>query len=161
MNAPLTVNLGFREGSDYPSPVTRVLALGYYDGPTEGVLQVGPSGGVYRFAMTDEFPGEGTNDTDLRSFTLSPLPPGSLDALVDLLAKALALSLLPDWSVWVPVWRFPSSAIQKEVEGQVDGLLQLTGPPVWQVTTDDLFGMLRNVKRLGPGAGTHEDSAHS
>ena len=133
MNAPLTLSPGLREGADYPSPVTRVLAFGYFDGPTEGVLQVGPDGEVYRFVMIDELPGQGADDTDLRSFALSPLAAESLDALVGVLAEALSPSLPPNWSLWVPVWRFPSPAIQKDVESRVDHLLGPAGPAVWQV----------------------------
>jgi hypothetical protein len=150
MNAPLTVGPGLREGNNYPSPVTRVLVLGYYDGPTEGVLQVGPSGEVYRFAMIEEIPGQGKNDTDLRSFALSPLPPDSLEAI----AATLSPFIAPQWPLWVPVWHFPSPESQRDVEGRVDRVLELAGPVAWQVTTDDLFGMLRSAKRLTPGPET-------
>ena len=36
------------EGRNYPSPVQKILALGYYDGPTEGVLLSAPDR-VYQF----------------------------------------------------------------------------------------------------------------
>ncbi len=49
MNAPIG-DRSFSEGAPFLSPVRRVLALGYYDGPTEGLLQC-EAGGVHRFEM--------------------------------------------------------------------------------------------------------------
>jgi hypothetical protein len=153
MNAPLTLPGGLREGTDVPSPFTHVLAFGYYDGPTEGVLRVGPSGEVYRFVMTDELPPQGADETDLRTFTLSPLPPDTLDTLLGVLVRALAPTFEPGWALWVPVWRFDSPAIQQEVESRVDQLLAPAGPAAWEVTAENLLGTLRSVRRLAPGAG--------
>src|SRR5262245_10767151 len=53
MNTPLPICPGLREGNNYPSPVTRVLALGYYDGPTNGVLQCGDGGPVCKFNLIE------------------------------------------------------------------------------------------------------------
>ena len=49
MNTPLP-GPHLHEGRHFPSPVERILALGYYDGPTEGVLRCG-TGEVYRFGL--------------------------------------------------------------------------------------------------------------
>jgi hypothetical protein len=36
-----SASLCWREGANYLSPVQRILAFGYYDGPTDGVLLCG------------------------------------------------------------------------------------------------------------------------
>jgi hypothetical protein len=137
-------HLCLRAGNDYPSPITRILALGYYDGPTEGVLQVGDQGRIYRFTLIEEFPGGGEEGTDLRLFGLSPLPPGALGELTTILSPYAE----PKWPVWVPLWRFPSDSIRREVEERIDRVLALAGPVQWQVTASDLMGTLRTVKEL-------------
>jgi hypothetical protein len=40
MNNQLTSSASWRGGENYPSPVQKVLAFGYYDGPTEGFCNV-------------------------------------------------------------------------------------------------------------------------
>jgi hypothetical protein len=144
MRAAMRDHRSLRVGSNYPSPITRILALGYSDGPTEGVLQVGDQGEVYRFAVVDQFPGQGDEGTDLRLFGLFPLPPGALGELVTILAPHAE----PRWPVWVPLWRFPSDSIRREVEERVDRVLALAGPVQWQITASDLMGRLRTVKDL-------------
>jgi hypothetical protein len=147
MNVPLTISPSLREGTDLPSPITRALAFGYHDGPTEGVLQVGQSGEVYRFTLSGELRGKGRDDTDLRVFALAPLPRDALEVL----AAVLAPHFTPNWPLWVPVWRFPNKAAQEEVEQRIDDILQQAGPVKWHVTTEDLFGTLQAVTGVTQG----------
>jgi hypothetical protein len=51
------------------SPFTRLVATGYYDGPTEGQVECGACGRLHVFRLVDW--GEGQ---DLRQFSLAPTP---------------------------------------------------------------------------------------
>jgi hypothetical protein len=115
-----------------PFPIiTRVLVLGYYDGATDGVLQCGEGGPVYRFDMIDE---ERVEDgMDSRTYQLRPLPSGSLDRLVE----ALVPYQPPAWPTWVPIWKFPTEKDQRSVEGIFDAVLDAAGPLEWELTTSD------------------------
>jgi hypothetical protein len=112
-------------GSSYASPFTKVLALGYYDGPTEGVLQCGQDGPVYKFQLLawDE------ETQDLRIFGLAPLPATAMGQLAD----AYARYQTPCWPVWVPSW-------QAEMAQQADLVLQQAGSIEWIIATIDLLG---------------------
>jgi hypothetical protein len=127
--------LSWREGVDIPSPVREVLALGYYDGPTDGVLRCGDRR-VYRFELlTWE-----QQTQDLRVFALSPLPPAAWDQLIALCTCQEA----PRWPVWVPSWH----------EGRnepVDAILQQAGPVEWVLATEDLHGEIPRVKAIQAG----------
>src|SRR6266487_451287 len=94
------------EGTDYRSPFTKVLALGYYDGPTNGVLQCGDGGQVYKFDLI-----EGPFSTeeglwDMRVFALAPLPGSALARL----AEGYSSFWAPRWPLWVPIWSFSDPA---------------------------------------------------
>jgi hypothetical protein len=118
-----------RAGLNDPAPVSRVLILGYYDGATDGVLELG--GRAYRFAMADE--GRLPDGPGGRAFELRPLPPGSLDRI----AAALTPYHAPGWPVWAPLWDFPTADARLAVERAVDEVLSETGPPAWSITTTD------------------------
>src|SRR5687768_7982726 len=62
-------------------PFHRTLVLGWYDGPTSGVVQCGACGAEYTFVMLD-WDLHCDDAEDPRIFSLSPLPPGSLEALL-------------------------------------------------------------------------------
>src|SRR4051812_42058969 len=106
-----------RRGGNDPSPVTRVLILGYYDGATDGVLQLGDGGPEYRFEMTRER--HDPDGCDERTFDLRPLPAGALDRLADALAPYHAAR----WPVWAPLWTFPSDGARQAAEGLVAAIL--------------------------------------
>jgi hypothetical protein len=118
-------------GAPTVPPVTRVLILGYHDGATDGVLQCGDGGPVYRFEMTAE--ARNPDGCDERTFDLRPLPPDALDRL----AAALTPYHPARWPVWAPIWTFPTDDARRAVEAAVDGVLTEAGPPAWVVTTAD------------------------
>jgi hypothetical protein len=119
----------FVNGANDPSPVLRVIAFGYYDGATDGVMDLG--GTEYRFDLADE--SHNPDGCDERWYTLRPLPPGSVAQLVAVLSEYLE----PRWPAWVPVWKFPTAAVQGEVERKVDAVLEQAGEPRWRVHTTD------------------------
>lgn len=123
----------FVEGADYPSPVTHVIGLGFYDGVTNGVLKTA-DGSVYAFDLTDEQCNP--DGLDRRTFDLVPLSASAFDALVGVLEPHLS----PRWPCWVPLWKFPTEDIRLAVEAHIDRVLAEAASPTWRVTSDDLMG---------------------
>ncbi len=105
----------------------RMLLLGYYDGPTDGVIQFA-TGAVYRFVMPDEevqlsrrwFP---------REYTLHPLPPDALDRLEAVLAEHLT----PQRPAWYVNWQFESPEVERDVDRRVAAILDEAAPAAWLV----------------------------
>jgi hypothetical protein len=132
----------WREGASYLSPVTRVLALGFYDGPTNGLLQCGANGPVYKFDLLDEvWDAEGQ---DLRVFSLAPVFSTALAQL----AEAYANLLTPRWPVWAPIWSFPTASEQAAMEALTDQVLQQAGPVQWVIATRDLMGPIAAARAV-------------
>ena len=120
-----------RVGRNDPSPVSRVLILGYYDGATDGVLQLGDDGPVYRFDWSDEV--HNPDGSDARSYTLRPLAIDALDRLIAILADYHE----PKWPAWLPQWQFPTPEIQADVTARVDAILAQADEPEWEIATSD------------------------
>lgn len=118
-------------GTHAASTVTRVLILGYYDGATNGVLQFGDDGPVYRFDMTDER--LTVDGCDERTFELRPLPFDALSQLVAILAPYHQA----DGPVWSPLWTFPSEEARLAVEQAFDKILDGAGPASNTLITTD------------------------
>lgn len=127
----------FVPGLNDPSPVSRVIVFGYYDGATDGVMELA-DGLVYRFDLADET--HNPEGCDERQFDLRPLPPGSLDRLAAIIGEHIT----PAWPVWAPIWNFSTDVLKVEVERRVDAILDLASEPQWRITTSDTtsFGML-------------------
>ncbi len=124
---------GFVADRDYPSPVVRVIALGFYDGPTEGVLQTADGTG-YRFDLIgEEHNPDGLDD---RTFALRPLPPGAFDEVAELVAPAVR----SDGAVWVPRWPVAPPDGQAAIDRRLDALLASARPSAWEVRCRDLTG---------------------
>ncbi len=156
MNAPKNGSPTLRQMENAPSPISRVIAFGYSDGPTEGVLQVGDGGEVYQFSLIDELEVGGSDSAEVRLFGLSRLPSQVFQKLVDVLSPYSK----PQWPVWVPVWRFPDDVIRQEVDRQVGALHEGPGAVAWLVATSDLLGTLRLVKEVAStGLGTAKSQA--
>jgi hypothetical protein len=117
------------EGINDPSPIGRVIALAWYDGPTGGVLQVA-NGAVYRFAMLDER--QEADAVDLRVYGLYPLPGDAFARLTD----AIAPHISPRWPVWCPHWQFPTDEVRRAVEARTDEIVNRAGPLTWVVVGD-------------------------
>jgi hypothetical protein len=133
MNTPL-LDRPFPEGVSFPSPAQKILALGYYDGPTEGLLQC-DSGRVYRF----EILAWDSETQDVRVFSLAPIPPAAFDQLAELFARREK----PRWPVWIPSWC-------EDQNKETDAVLKEAGPVEWVMATDDLMGTILAAKRARP-----------
>jgi hypothetical protein len=104
-----------------PSPFTRIVALGFYDGPTSGVVECLTCGSAYKFDMLD------WDDThEVRIFRLALLPPGALAECV----QALAPVGPPHWPVWVPMRsRFPSDEAAAQADRDLSAVLAKAAAP--------------------------------
>lgn len=120
----------FVPGLNDPSPVSRVIAFGYYDGATDGVLLLGDGIG-YRFDLAGET--HNPDRCDERRYTLRPLPAGSFEEL----AAVVGEHIEPRWPAWVPVWTFPSDEVRQDVERRVDAILEQADGLRWHITTSD------------------------
>lgn len=125
----------FREGAPFPSPVLKILALGYYDGPTNGLLQC-EAGRAYCFEML-AWDRESQN---LRVFGFAPIPADAFDRLAELCARCEK----PRWPVWLPSW-------YEEWDEEADAILGQAGPVEWVAAAEDLMGTILAAKRVGPG----------
>ena len=133
MNTHL-IDRPFPEGVPFPSPGQKILALGYYDGPTEGLLQC-ETGRVYRF----EILAWDSETQDVRVFGLAPMPPAAFDQLAELFAQREK----PRWPVWIPSWC-------EDQNEETDAILKEAGPTEWVIATDDLMGAILAAKRVLP-----------
>src|SRR5438094_3246242 len=114
-----------QHGTKYPSPFRQLVALGWYDGPTNGLLR--SDGLAWKFDMVDEI--HNPDGLDLRLFTLAPLPVAAWERLV----RAITPYQTPSGPLWVPVWQFPTDADTKAVNRVTDEVLQEAGPVEWVV----------------------------
>jgi hypothetical protein len=102
------------------SAISKILALGFYDGPTSGVLQCATCLSVYKFDMLDW-----DDDHDVRIFRLAALPGDSLTQCV----KALAQPESPHWPVWVPSrWNLPSEESREVADRELQRILDRARP---------------------------------
>jgi hypothetical protein len=112
-------------------PFHRTIALGYYDGPTNGVIECANCSGEFRFDLLDVI---WNAPLDVpRIFSLAPLPEDSLDRLA---AVCPQHEWPPDWSTrpcWCPHWQFPLAAEQEAAHRQVQEILDLGAAPEWVV----------------------------
>ena len=113
------------------APFSRVVGLGYNDGPTEGVAESVDHTTCYRFQLLDELP-DWDEGNDLRVFSLAALPPGSLDSLLHVCPGSEHATS----PVWVPIWKFDSTAAQETTEREVQRILNSAAPPDGVVATD-------------------------
>lgn len=137
MSAANERSTGIREGINDPSPITRVVALDWSDGPTGGLLQIGDAD-IYRFQLIDSRSGS-PEEIDIRVYGLHPLPGDAMDRLVD----ALAATQAPQWPVFCPIWTFPSEDVRVRVEREVDAILEQAGPLEWVIVGDIGLGPVR------------------
>ena len=86
------------------SPFSKIIAFGYDDGPTSGIVRCTGCAEAYRFdVLASDVDGiydfaAWDRGEELRIFSLSRLSEGAFERAVDVLSTAEA----PRWPVWVP-----------------------------------------------------------
>lgn len=124
-----TTNGSHAEPNPFGTP-TRMILLGYYDGPTEGVMQFGLGGPAYRFVMPDEEE-QLSRRSFPREYAFHPMPADALDRLEAVLAEHLT----PERPAWYVTWQFETPEIERETDERVTAILAEAGPAAWLVTT--------------------------
>ena len=123
---------------DADSPFSKIIALGFYDGPTAGVLQCETCQATYKFDMLDW-----NDEHDLRVMRLSLLPPGTLDLCV---AALVAGGSSPRWPVWAPT---PAASAESQTiaDSTIQSILAKAQPPelivVWSGYGDRILAARR------------------
>jgi hypothetical protein len=124
-------------------PFSRILALGFYDGPTSGVLQCRTCAAVFEFEMLDWDEGH-----EVRIFRLASLPDDSLDQIVQVLAPAES----PHWPVWVPSrWNLLSERARQEADRDIQRMLVLAKPAELVVAWTGYADKILAARRLPAG----------
>ncbi|GEM_PF-1452453 len=106
--------------SNIKSPFSKIIALGFYDGPTSGMAQCEICSAIYKFVMLDW-----DDSQDIRIFSLSPIAKPAWIRMVNLLSKHES----PKWPVWFPKWEFTSEAVRNHVDSEADKILANAGRP--------------------------------
>ena len=79
---------------DYPrsaSPISKIIALGFYDGPTAGALRCQVCSRAFRFNLLS-WGEQGDDELDVGEFSLAPLPDGAFEDLVGAIVRCTPLS---------------------------------------------------------------------
>jgi hypothetical protein len=121
-----------------PSPFDRAIVLGWYDGPTEGLVRCGACGRNHRFELLDSV----DEDRGVRLYSLAPVPADTMDRLVE----ALAPFMTPSWPMWAPLWKFPTEVDRIAVDRAVDELIARADAPEFVVTTTGLLDEIDEIK---------------
>src|SRR2546430_705384 len=83
------------------SPFSKIIALGWFDGPTSGVIQCGQCSASYKFnTVARDFSGNfdqaaWDQGEEIRILTLAPLPMQGFERLVNVLLQ----EKVPNWPV--------------------------------------------------------------
>lgn len=124
----LAVNSANLSQADWPVP--KVIALSYYDGPTEGILNGLDDNVVYFFKVI-----AWDKSQDKRLFLL-----GRLDRLIfqDLMGILKKTQGLPTAPTWIPAWTFIDVAVRNRANQLVELCRSALDAPVLLVLGDDL-----------------------
>lgn len=114
-----------------PSPFTRVLAAGYYDGPTEGIIACGACGRAFAFRLL-----KWDSDQDLRVFAIGGIQEDFEDLVERWIGanRSEAVTILPPLST--------------EANGQLVRLLESATSHV--VAAEDLLTELLAIQEITP-----------
>lgn len=125
--------------TNYLGLPTRAVILGWYDGPTAGLIEFG--GSAYLFEMPDEDEQLAGGD-EARRYTLAPLPADALDRFEAGVGKYLR----PARPVWLPVWTFPTMDARREADAVADAIQAEAGAVEWVVEAADVTRRLLSAR---------------
>ena len=100
------------------SPFSRIIVFDYYDGPLQRVAACSVCGNAYVYHAKAWEP-----DKDVRIFELRLLADHAFGGIVDL-CSALGT---PKWPVWVPLWKFQTTADERNTNVQLESLRKPVG----------------------------------
>lgn len=137
------------------SPFSDVVAFGYDDGPTTGIVRCAGCADAYRFdVLAIDVDGIYDNASwdrgeELRIYSLSPLPAGTFDDIVALLSTVEP----PRWPLWIPGIRAPSPDLDRLVETNVNPILAVANRPRLLVAAG---GLLQPIVAIRDDPGNYE-----
>jgi len=103
---------------------------GYYDGPTEGLMDFGEHIGVYCFkAVAFDF------DRERRVLRLGRVGSEQFEAVVTALCAAIGS---PKWPFWVPIWNFADGDTRLRIEADLDALCATSATSIFALTDEAL-----------------------
>lgn len=104
-----------------PGIERRLISLGFYDGTTNGLIELGGSRSFrYDLISWDE-------NQDKRVYCIGPLPPSAFQKALDVL-RSLGE---PRWPVWNPLWKFENEEAQMSAQRALDEIL---GPAEYHIS---------------------------
>ena len=137
------------------SPFSKIVAFGYSDGPTTGVVRCAACSEGYRFdLLTTDVDGTYNHASwdrgdELRVYTLSPLPDGAFDRIVAMLSTAEA----PKWPVWVPGVNPRVPELDRIIETEIIPILSGAGEPRLIATSGGLLQPIVAIRDHPAGDG--------
>jgi hypothetical protein len=131
-------------GENVPSPFSRLVATGFYDGPTSGYTECETCRSLYQFTMLEWDAGQ-----DVRVFVLEEKRGTSFEAIVATIASK---GEQPRWPVWVPHAPLPA-----EAEEKVAHLIANTSSARLIVAAENLVRTILVWRKLGPDDWTPEE----
>jgi hypothetical protein len=130
----------------------KVIALGWSDGPTSGLVQCDTCARVFRFEPLDYELNSAHDETDLYVFSLAPLPTEAFEQAMLILPGAAEAR----WPIWCPPWLFPSGADQVAADKRIANILAQAAAPEYVVASTDGLQNIR-ASRAAPGAEMDHD----
>lgn len=149
-----------------PSPLTKIIDFGYYDGPVSGVAWSEKCSLDLRFDLLASDAAD-----NLRIYCLSTLPAGSFELLIRACATTEDGEPPEPWREWCPMWIFPTETVRAETERTVAAVRARATPPLFVIGTlylpegiisaREVTGELSEhiMNELEPGGGTSRSTA--
>jgi len=132
-----------------PSPFARIIALGFYDGPTSGILQCQACASVYKFDMLDW-----SEDHNIRVFRLAALPPGALNECLTVLSPLEP----PRWPVWAPPRsRYASADAAQDADQELEAIVERAQPAKLIVAWNGYGERILAAKKVAAGLEDYPD----
>jgi hypothetical protein len=121
------------------SPFQKIIAFGYYDGPTAGAAQCAECLESYKYDLLawDE-------NQDIRVYSFAPLPSQSFQQIV----KECSVLGEPRWPIWCPTWEFDLKETEERVEAEIKRILSRAGQVEFVLASENLAGDILSLKRL-------------
>ncbi len=125
--------------STSPSPFSRIVALGYYDGFLSGVVSCDVCSTAYRVEILDM-----DDDQNNRIFSLASLATGLFNALVESISRYET----PKWPFWCPQYQFGSEEDRALVRNSVFSVLEQADTPNLIIASDSWLHRILAAKKV-------------
>jgi hypothetical protein len=122
------------------SRFNQILCLGYYDGPTSGLVKCAESRKAYRFELV-----AWDANFENRIYSLAETDVEVFDSVVQTLSRLEE----PHWPFWTPRWQFGSSSEERHVCSEIDQALAKIPATSLLIATDHLDKSILACRVLG------------